>query len=371
MVSASAGAVEGWYQPAAETVYPCSYRYNPVCGSDGLTYYNQCILKYSNDNNRYKGQQAVYETNGYCKECKCQNVNLPVCTTDGVTYANECELDCVNQNRIKCGLSIINLAYRKKCLGPPCDCPSIASPVCGSDEVLYRNECELNCASRNTIASGLPEITLKNVGACRDGCSCPTTYQPVCGSDGKTYGNPCELECQNNACNSHKQQAVQPLYNGKCDECVCTDVKYPVCASDGTTFKNKCRFDCENLKRYNAGQPALTELGKGECVGCICEATHDPICGTDRNVYENDCILKCENRARLEKGFQEIDILYKGKCENTSSKCVCDHCSDVYEPKCGDDYATYWNYCWLKCFSDCNEAKGLKVIQVMKNESCM
>lgn len=348
-----------------ETVYPCKYKYYPVCGSDGVTYFNQCLLESTSEDNQCRGLAPVVATEGYCEECKCQNINLPVCTLDGITYPNECELDCVQRYRLRRGIPIIYLAYRARCNGPSCDCPTIASPVCGTDNILYRNDCVLKCASQNSIALGWPEIGLKNVGACRDGCSCPLTYQPVCGSDGRSYDNPCKLQCENDELKDKRTIQIEPLHSGRCDE------YDPLCASDGTTFDNQFEFDCENMKRYNAQLPALSVLGKGECVTCICEAKDDPVCGTNNQTYANDCILKCESEALEQKGFQGLAVLYKGECQDATSECHCNHCPMTYEPVCGDDNLTYWNYCWMTCVSICNHRKGLKTVQLVKRESCV
>ncbi|XP_068628023.1 serine protease inhibitor dipetalogastin-like [Battus philenor] len=320
-------------------------------------------------NDQLKGYPPIHESYD-CKDCVCRNVDLPVCAMDGTTYPNECEIDCINRNRIKQGFSIINLAYRKQCLGPSCDCNNIASPVCGSDDVLYRSECVLECASQHAISQGLPEIKVKNVGACSDGCSCPDTKQPVCGNDGKTYHNPCELECENDCHHGEKYNKIKISYNGKCEECSCKGPYDPVCGNDGNTYHNQCEFDCENTRRYHTGQPLIESLGNGECVKCFCETVNEPVCGTDGQTYSNDCVRQCENEARLQKGYQGVNVMYQGKCVKQDT-CVCSHCTDTYDPVCGSDGATHWNYCWMDCYSKCNESQEHSKIEFVKYGPCV
>ena len=63
-----------------------SVQVSQVCGSNGTTYDNICLLHCDRVN---------FEFNGPCKEiCVCDQEYDPVCGIDGVTYNNECLMNC-------------------------------------------------------------------------------------------------------------------------------------------------------------------------------------------------------------------------------------------------------------------------------------
>ena len=98
----------------------CTLELNPICGSDGKTYDNPCLLNAKNQCDETDGHgngvaiSVVHD--GSCKssgnDCtsyeetplvcgcpcaiRCSNVYTPLCGTDGKTYRNPCQLAVAN-----------------------------------------------------------------------------------------------------------------------------------------------------------------------------------------------------------------------------------------------------------------------------------
>ena len=87
---------------AEECHEKCPQSYDPICGEDGTTYSNQCNLQYqacvhkTQISVRHQGECQIQEENTaeYCGACTKEY--KPICGSDNVTYVNECILKQTN-----------------------------------------------------------------------------------------------------------------------------------------------------------------------------------------------------------------------------------------------------------------------------------
>merc|ERR1712121_480967 len=95
----------------------CPKNYRPVCGSDGKTYPNLCVLKMVSckDGN----ESLVVAHTGKCAKTlkHCTREYNPVCGSDGKTYPNLCVLKVT---ACKDGNESLLVAHPGKCTD---DCP--------------------------------------------------------------------------------------------------------------------------------------------------------------------------------------------------------------------------------------------------------
>ncbi|CEG49465.1 Protease inhibitor protein [Plasmopara halstedii] len=176
----------------------CQATSNPVCGTDGVTYTNDCHLL----STKCKHPHLEKRSDGACKrdhfdileiddtiytdaaeeKCNsmCKRLYEPICGSDGVTYANLCLLEyaeCRNPNI--------------KVFGPG-KCPihmQIAHTTHNSES---KNNNDVSC---------IPEL-------------CTDIYAPVCGSDGQTHENLCLFS---NARCQYPNHELSIIHDGECN----------------------------------------------------------------------------------------------------------------------------------------------------------
>ncbi|KFQ29919.1 Ovoinhibitor, partial [Mesitornis unicolor] len=348
----------------------CPRNLEPVCGTDGKTYSNECGICFHNAEHRTSVEKA------YNGECEPRSVTI----------------DCSRYRSTEIDGHVL------------VPCPRILKPVCGSNDFTYDNECGI-CAYN---AEHHTNVSKKYDGECKpvtincseyptettkDGkvlVSCPRNLSPVCGTDGVTYDNECLICAHNGEHRTH----VGKKHNGQCKketseiDCSrypakmikghkalirCPRILLPVCGTDGFTYDNECGICAHNLehgthvKKSHEGRckeestpvdcsTYLNNRENGEVI-TACPFILREICGTDGVTYSNDCALCAHNIvfgtdvAKKHDGrcIEEVPQL---NCSKYPSSTLKDGrqlmaCTMIYSPVCGTDGVTYASECTL------------------------
>ncbi|XP_060055805.1 agrin isoform X3 [Erinaceus europaeus] len=324
----------------------CTGVYDPVCGSDGITYGSTCELEATACT---LGRQIHVARRGPCDRCgqcrfgalcetetgrcvcpsECVALAQPVCGSDGHTYASECELHvhaCTHQISLhvastgqcqSCGDTVC--AFGAVCLAGQCVCPRCErpppGPVCGNDGVTYPSSCELREASCQQQV----HIEEVRAGPCE---------QAECGSGGSGSGE--DSECEPELCRQRGGIWDEDSDDGPCVcDFSCQSIpRSPVCGSDRVTYGTECE-----LKKARC--PTLAPLLPAAPLHC----TQMPYgcCQDNATAAQGVGLAGCPSSCQCNPHGS-----YGGTCDPATGQCSCR--PGVGGLKCDRCEPGFWNF---------------------------
>ncbi|KAF9419465.1 hypothetical protein HW555_003965 [Spodoptera exigua] len=211
--------------------------FDPLCGSDGATYLNQCFLECEK---MLSNIDIKVHHKGMCisqSRCSCHARYEPVCATNGVTYSNNCVLTCNSRKD-----SSIRMRHNGECQNG------------GQSRWTYtQTPQKLQSSQKRACDCSLNSMVyyFRCGGATRDTCVCATS-QPT-------------SEQLKNICNNNKNNYAQPLkvnYIQPTKHCTCAAVHKPVCGNNHVTYANICVLHC-----YATKDSSIRFMKMGDCSG--------------------------------------------------------------------------------------------------------
>ncbi|CAI5455516.1 unnamed protein product [Caenorhabditis angaria] len=322
----------------------CDNSYEPLCGTNGVTYTNPCSLQKELCMEGSGRVEIAYT--GMCCDTNCPNDFSPVCDDQGKTHQNICHFGvnrCILERSLGSLLSIEKFGICTDVKECAIECPKEYSPVCSTNGQNIINECELdkiNCLLSHNITIG--ELLVKDYdGECCRSENCDITeFSPVCDTDGITHSNLCLME--KHACVQNKKfgKNVTVLYNGQCCAQRCENITEPVCDGN-TTYSNVCEFKIAQCEAHRINK-TLTISYNGQC--CPFEtsgecSTSGPLCDSDGQTHNSHCHYQQKKCIEERVSGKTLNVVHTGECCSLavcpkSGQYVCDSMGRTHDSIC-------------------------------------
>lgn len=323
--------------------------YDPVCGSDGVTYANDCkfastVCSEENNANTHFIQAVGECPPSYDDEDQEEAPIMPLAEiqSDGVPNA---DIEAASGTEASTEVDLLTLFCSLTCKLTP-------DQVCGTDGVTYINDChllsskcehpELEKASHgecpksqdeNIVLNALEAVSTQDLTEPPEKCNpmCERVYDPICGSDGITYANSCLLEYA---------------------ECRNPNVK--------VFGAGKCPAQMQTAQAVN--NPTSNDNGGEVCIPGPCPYTYAPVCGSDGQTHDNLCLFA---NARCQHPQHALTVVHDGECDaDTQLTCetmTCPTFTECREQIELDD--TVVAYCADVCSPDrCSERENCELV---------